>query len=261
MQRIEGEHVLITGAGSGIGASLARAFAAEGAHVIVTDIDGSAAERVAGDTGGIHFTLDVSSSQQTVDLFSVLDADGRTPSIVCLNAGVAIDGSVDAPDSEWDQAWTVNVMAHVFAMREAIPRMLANGSGYIVTTASAAGLLTNLGAAPYSVTKHAAVALSEWVAVTYGDKGIGVSCICPQFVDTSMLGVFGSSSGRMQEWVQSIAISPDDVADRTLEAMREGRFLVLPHPEVEQFVHNKAHDVDRWIAGMQRLARDLDDSA
>lgn len=258
MQEFSGQNVLITGAGSGIGAALARRFAAEGAHVVVTDIDGGAAAHVAAEVGSLHFELDVANPDQTAALFTDLDAAGLTPSIVCLNAGIAVNGSVDAPDEIWQHAWNVNLMSHVYGMREAIPRMVAAGGGYIVTTASAAGLLTSLGAAPYAVTKHAAVSLAEWVAITYGDRGISVSCICPQFVDTAMLGVFGESSEETRAWVQSIAIPPEEVAERTIEAMAEGRFLVLPHPEVERFVRNKANDVDRWIAGMQDLARGLE---
>jgi NAD(P)-dependent dehydrogenase (short-subunit alcohol dehydrogenase family) len=258
VREIDGRYVLITGAGSGIGAALARRFSAEGARVIVTDIDGDAAALVAAELEAPCFRLDVSNPDQHAALFTDLDAAGLTPSIVCLNAGIAVNGSVDSPDTTWQRAWDVNVMSHVYGMREAIPRMVANGGGYIVTTASAAGLLTSLAAAPYAVTKHAAVSLAEWVAITYGDRGISVSCICPQFVDTPMLGAFSGSSEKTRAWVQSIAISPEEVAERTLEAMDEGRFLVLPHPEVERFMRNKANDVDRWIAGMQDLARGLE---
>jgi len=261
VREIDGKCVLITGAGSGIGAALARRFSAEGARVIVTDIDGDAAAFVAAELEAPHFQLDVSNPDQHAALFTDLDAAGLTPSIVCLNAGIAVNGSVESPDATWQRAWDVNVMSHVYGMREAIPRMVANGGGYIVTTASAAGLLTSLGAAPYAVTKHAAVALAEWVAITYGDRGISVSCICPQFVDTPMLGAFSESSEETRAWVQSIAISPEEVAERTLEALAEGRFLVLPHPEVERFMRNKANDVDRWIAGMQDLAKGLEPGA
>ena len=149
-------------------------------------------------------------------------------------------------------------MAHVYATRHALPGMLERGSGYILTTASAAGLLTNIGAAPYSVTKHAAVSLAEWIAVTYGDRGINVSCLCPQFVDTPMLDAFGGHTDETRSWVEDIAITPEEVAQAVVEGIRSERFLILPHPEVGDYFKNKATDYDRWILGMQKLQHSME---
>jgi NAD(P)-dependent dehydrogenase (short-subunit alcohol dehydrogenase family) len=250
--------ILITGAGSGIGASMARRFQDEGAStVVVTDIDGEAAQRVATDIGGEAATLDVTDEQATADVIRrVEDTHGRID-ILCLNAGIPTDGSVDASNEDWQRTWDVNVMAHVFATRHALPGMLERGRGYIVTTASAAGLLTNIGAAPYSVTKHAAVALAEWISVTYGTRGIGVSCLCPMFVDTPMLDAFQGHTEEMRGWVGNLAIDVDDVATAVVEGIREETFLILPHPVVLEYFQRKSLDYDRWILGMQHLNKEL----
>ena len=261
--RTEGRVVVITGGGGGIGAAMATRFAAEDdTQVVVTDIDGEAAAAVAERIGGLAIALDVadeSATQQAIE--QVEEAFGRID-ILCLNAGIATGGSVDTPDEAWQNTWDVNVMAHVYATRHALPRMLDRGEGYIVSTASAAGLLTTIGAAPYSVTKHAAVALAEWLAVTYGSRGIRVSCLCPQFVRTPMIDAFTSmtgASGDMHAWVTGIAIDPDTVADAVVEAIHDETFLILPHPEVRDYFQAKANDYDRWIAGMQRLHTDMID--
>lgn len=246
--------VVITGAGSGIGAAMARRFMVDGAAtVVVTDIDDDAAESVAAQVGGESARLDVLDEAATAGLIrNVEDVHGAVD-ILCLNAGIPTDGSVDAPNEDWQQTWDVNVMAHVYASRHALPGMLERGEGYIVTTASAAGLLTNIGAAPYSVTKHAAVALAEWLSVTYGSRGIGVSCLCPMFVDTPMLDAFAGHTDAMRDWVENLAIDVDSVATAVVEGIREEKFLILPHPVVLDFFQRKALDYDRWIAGMQDL--------
>jgi len=251
---IQEKVVVVTGGASGIGAALAERFAAEGAGaVIVTDIDDDGASRVAAGFDGEAIHLDVANDEETARVIShVEDSYGRID-ILCLNAGIATGGSVDAPDDEWQRTWEINVMAHVYATRYALPGMIERGEGYIVTTASAAGLLTNIGAAPYSVTKHAAVALAEWLAVTYGDKGIGVSCLCPQFVDTPLLDAFADYDDDMRAWVKGITIGTDQVAEEVMAAIRSETFLVLPHPEVLRYFQNKAKDYDRWISGMQKL--------
>jgi NAD(P)-dependent dehydrogenase (short-subunit alcohol dehydrogenase family) len=253
--------VLVTGAASGIGAAMARRFAHDGAGVvIVTDIDAVGIAAVADEIGGKGFVLDVTDESRTAEVIAQVEKSYGRIDLLCLNAGIPTDGSVDAPNDDWQRTWDVNVMAHVYATRYALPGMLERGSGYILTTASAAGLLTNIGAAPYSVTKHAAVALAEWIAVTYGGQGIKVSCLCPQFVDTPMLDAFGAHSDETRTWVEEIAISTEDVAQVVADGIAEERFLILPHPEVGDYFRNKATDYDRWINGMQKLQRAIADN-
>ena len=255
---IQDKVVVITGGGSGIGAAMARRFSQEGAAtVVVADIDGDAARAVASEIGGESVTLDVTDEAATEDLVRAVEAEHGGIDILCLNAGIPTDGSIDAPNEDWQRTWEVNVMSHVYATRHALPGMLRRGRGYIVTTASAAGLLTNIGAAPYSVTKHAAVALAEWLSVTYGARGIGVSCLCPMFVDTPMLGAFAGHTDEMRGWVEGLAINADDVADAVVEGIRAESFLILPHPVVLDYFQRKSLDYDRWIAGMQGLNETL----
>ncbi|RLE15054.1 MAG: short-chain dehydrogenase [Actinobacteria bacterium] len=246
--------VVITGGGSGIGAAMARRFAEEGAkEIIVVDIDDDASRSTADDIDGEAFMLDVTDEEATSELFRQIEANHGRIDILCLNAGIPTDGSVDTPNKDWQRTWEVNVMAHVYATRHALPGMLERGEGYILTTASAAGLLTNIGAAPYSVTKHAAVALAEWLSVTYGSRGIKVSCLCPMFVDTPMLDAFAGQTDEMRDWVEGLAIDPDDVADAVVEGITKEKFLILPHPIVGEYFQRKALDYDRWIKGMQDL--------
>ena len=248
--------VLITGAASGIGAAMARRFADDAAGmVVVTDIDAVGAAAVAEEIGGAAYVLDVTDETRTADVIAHVEESYGRIDLLCLNAGIPTDGSVDASNEDWQRTWDVNVMAHVYATRHALPGMLERGSGYILTTASAAGLLTNIGAAPYSVTKHAAVALAEWIAVTYGEQGIKVSCLCPQFVDTPMLDAFGAHSDETQSWVEEIAISTEDVTQAVVDGLAEERFLILPHPDVGDYFRNKATNYDRWITGMQKLQK------
>ncbi|MEN8042143.1 MAG: SDR family oxidoreductase, partial [Actinomycetota bacterium] len=241
---------VITGGGSGIGAAMARRFADEGAAaVILADLDGDAADRVALEIGGEAFALDVTNEAATIKLVNhIQDVHGRID-ILCLNAGIPTDGSVDASNDDWQRTWEVNVMAHVYAARHTLPGMLERGDGYIVTTASAAGLLTNVGAAPYSVTKHAAVALAEWLSVTYGSRGIKVSCLCPMFVETPMLDAFAGHTEEMRDWVEGLAIDVDDVARAVVEGIQSEEFLILPHPVVLDYFQRKALDYNRWISG------------
>ncbi len=255
---LKGRVAVITGGGHGIGAGLARRFTAEGAFVVVADLDGAAAETVANSIGGAGVQLDVSQETAVVDLVDLVTQDKGRIDLFCSNAGIATGGGVEVPDVQWQRTWDVNVMAHVYATRAVLPQMLERGEGYLLQTASAAGLLTNLGAAPYSVTKHAVVALAEWLAVTYGDRGIRVSCLCPQFVETAMLDVFADQP-RMAGYVKAGAISVDDVAASVVAGLAEERFLILPHPEVGEFFRRKADDYDRWLEGMRRLQRSLQD--
>ena len=248
--------VFVTGGGGGIGEALSRRFASEGAGtVVVSDLNGDSAERVAGDIGGIGTQLDVSDEAAVRAAIEAVELAHGPIGLLVNNAGIATGGSVDIPTKAWQKAWDVNVMAHVHAIDAALPGMLANESGYILSTVSAAGLLTNIGAAPYAVTKHAALALAEWVSMTYGNRGIGVSALCPQFVDTPMLDLFGDAAS--QEWVRGLAITTDDVADSVIEGLAAERFLILPHPEVGKYFQHKAGDSDRWLAGMRRLNDEL----
>ena len=205
--------------------------AAEGAaHVVVADIDTDGAERVAADLGGLGVGLDVADEDATRALVERVERDLGPIDLMAMNAGIAAGGDVWESNEAWERAWQVNVMSHVYAVRAVLGGMLARGEGYLLNTASAAGLLTNIGAAPYSVTKHAVVALAEWLSVTYGDRGIRVSCLCPQFVDTPMLGEFEAlGEGALTQFVRGIATTPEDVAEAVVEALRTERFLVLGH--------------------------------
>lgn len=252
-------NVVVTGAGNGIGAALVRRFAAEGPRrIVVADVDGTGAERVAAEvaerTEAVPVRADLGTEAGNIEVVRAGEAGGPIDLLFC-NAGIGTGGGVEAADEDWQRIWEINVMAHVWAVRAALPAMLARGQGYIATTASAAGLLTNIGTAPYSVTKHAAVGLAEWLAITHGDQGITVSCLCPQGVRTKMLfpdddGIGGTALDTVRS--QGV-IEPDDVAEAVVEGLRTERFLILPHPEVQDYFQRKAADHDRWIAGMRKL--------
>jgi len=250
--------VVITGGASGIGAAMARRFAADGAEaVVVSDINVDGATRIAAEIDGIAMALDVADEPQTIRVLGEVERTFGRIDLLCLSAGVATGGTLDAPNDAWSTTWDVNVMSHVYAARHALKNMIERGDGYILTTASAAGLLTNLDAAPYAVTKHAAVALAEWMSVTYADRGIKVSCLCPQFVDTPLLGAFSGQNTSMKEWVEGLAISAEGVADEVVEGIRREEFLILPHPEVREYFLKKATDYERWLAGMRKLQAQL----
>ncbi len=251
--------VVVTGGGSGIGAALCRRFTAEGARaVVVADIDGEAAEAVASAVGGLGLRVDVAREDQLRDLVDRAVAEFGPIDLFCSNAGIVAgagmgDGASGpfASDEDWQRSWQVNLMAHVYAARAVIPSMRARGFGYLLNTASAAGLLTDLGAQAYSVSKHAAVGVAEWLAITYGDRGIRVSCLCPQGVRTPMLlGVAKSGGGGH---LTPHMIEPEAVAEAVVAGLAEERFLILPHPEVQQYFERKASDADRWLRGMRRL--------
>ena len=262
---LEGAVAVVTGGASGIGRSLARALALDGgAVVVVADIDGSGADRVGaqiaaesggGRTAGFAVGIDVTDESAVVALIERVEADLGPVELWCGNAGISRVGGVERPDEEWGLVWDVNVMAHVIACRHLVPRWTERGSGHLLVTASAAGLLTGLGTASYAVTKHAAVALAEWVAITHGDDGVRVSCLCPQGVRTPMTeaeGVLGVGQ------VKALGLmEPDEVAATTLQGLREDRFLILPHPEVATYEQRRAGDRQRWLAGMQRMRRTL----
>jgi NAD(P)-dependent dehydrogenase (short-subunit alcohol dehydrogenase family) len=245
--------VIVTGGANGIGRALAQRFAAEGAQgVIVADLDFSAAERVAKEIDGLAFKTDVANEAEIIDLVTqVTDRFGRVD-LFCSNAGIGgMPGFEDVSFSAWQKIWEVNLMSHIFAARAVLPQMIERGSGYLLNTASAAGLLTQIGSAPYSVTKHAAVALAEWLAITYGDRGIKVSCLCPQGVRTDMLRQIAETG--ISALLLENAIDPEDVAQAVVKGLAEERFLILPHPEVATYFQNKANDYDRWLRGMRRL--------
>lgn len=254
---LAGRNIVITGAGSGIGRALAGRFAAEGPRaLVVADINLEAAEATVKKTGGHAVRVDVSREDQIKSLIARAEELGGPIDVFFSNAGVpGPGGGPDANDAEWDRAWRVNVMAHIWAARALLPGMLERGDGYLLSTASAAGVLTQVGALVYSVTKHAAVAVAEWLAITYGDAGIKVSCLCPLGVRTPMLeGALEDSVGAAA-LLQDELLEPEDVAKVVLEAIRAERFLILPHPKVGEYMARRGADDDRWIAGMRRLVR------
>ena len=245
--QLRGKNIVVTGGGNGIGAALCLRFAAQEARkIFVADIDAAAAQKVASRVGGVAVTVDVAVEAQV----KALVAEAGDIDLFCSNAGITVPGGVDVPDEEWERIWSINVKAHIYAARAVLPGMLARGSGYFLQTISAAGLLTQIGSAPYAVTKHAALALAEWIAITYGDRGIKVSCLCPQGVRTEML--LGTEDG-MGKFLLDSALDADTVAEVVAEGLAQERFLILPHPEVAQYFVRKASDYDKWLRGMRRL--------
>ncbi|GAA3388951.1 SDR family oxidoreductase [Cryptosporangium minutisporangium] len=254
--KVENAVVVVTGAGSGIGAALARRFAADGAAtVIVSDRDGTAAQQVADEIGGTADTTDVTDEAAVTALVDRVLAEYGRIDLFCSNAGVFTGGGVEVETDVWQQVFAVNVLAHVYAARAVTPSMLARGSGYLLNVASAAGLLTTPGDAPYTVTKHGAVGLAEWLAVTYGDRGIGVSVVCPLGVSTPLLlnPLEEGSAAASVVAASGEVISPEDVAQSVVEGLAEERFLILPHPEVGAYWAQKAADPGRWLSGVRRL--------
>ena len=265
---LDGAVAVVTGAASGIGRALVEALAVDGGcTVVVADIDESGAAAAASEIAetvrshgrddwlGLGIGIDVTDEAEVVALIERVESDLGPLELWCGNAGIADPGGVERPDDAWNRLWEVNVMAHVIACRHLVPRWTERGSGHLLVTASAAGLLTGLGTASYSVTKHAAVALAEWVAISHGDAGVRVSCLCPQGVRTPM------TEGEGQLGVSQVRelglMEPEDVAATTLEALREDRFLVLPHPEVAVYEQRRARDRQRWLEGMRRMQRAL----
>ncbi len=247
MSTMRGAGVVVTGAGGGIGAALARRFAAEGARVVVNDLDAEKARTVAAEIGARARAVPGDASLIVAEAREAL---GGTVDIYCANAGVGAAGDALSEDDVWSAAWDVNVMAHVRAVRALLPDWLERGSGRFVSTVSAAGLLTMIGAAPYSVTKHGALAYAEWLSLTYRHRGLSVHAICPQGVRTDMLTASGSAGDLV---LAATAIEPEAVADALFAAMAEDRFLVLPHPEVAGYHQARAADPDRWLATMNRV--------
>ena len=243
--RVEGKHVVVTGAASGIGAALVERFRRDGARVVVgADLD---AARVDADDA---VTCDVAREADLVSLIEGAEERHGPIDLFCSNAGILGGiGALDVSDEEWLHTIDVNLLAHVRVARHLVPRMLARGGGYLLQTASAAGLLTQIGLAPYSVTKHGAIAFAEWLAITYGDQGLTVSVLCPQAVRTGMTA--GTDNGGVAG-VDGM-LEPSAVADAVVAGLDTEQFLILPHPEVAEYFRRKADDYDRWLAGMRRL--------
>jgi NAD(P)-dependent dehydrogenase (short-subunit alcohol dehydrogenase family) len=255
MTTVNGAGVVVTGGGGGIGRAIARRLAADGARVVVNDLDTGAAAAVAAEIDGFAAGGDVGTERGVRDLITAAEGRLGEIDIYCSNAGTAAGSGPDTAEDAWQRAWEVNTLAHVRASRALLPGWLARGRGTFVITASAAGLLTMLGAAPYSVTKHAAVAYAEWLAATYAHRGLTVHCVCPQGVRTSMLAASGQA-GRVV--LTETAIEPEQVADELADRLADGRFLVLPHPEVLGYYRMRATDTDRWLRGMSRLQRRIE---
>ncbi|WP_418956169.1 SDR family oxidoreductase [Streptomyces tritici] len=247
MSAVQGQTVVVTGAGGGIGAALARRFAAEGATVVVNDLDPGRTKAVAEEIGATAVAGDASAIVE-----EAREALGGHIDVWCANAGLASPGDAFADEAVWAAAWDVNVMAHVRAARALLPAWLERGSGRFVSTVSAAGLLTMVGAAPYSVSKHGAYAFAEWLSLTYRHRGLKVHAICPQGVRTDMLTAAGSAGELV---LAPTAIEPEDVADALFEGIGADRFLILPHPEVADYYRARAGDPERWLGNMNHIQR------
>ena len=249
--------VIVTGAGGGIGAALARRFAADGAQVIVNDLDPAAAAEVAAEIGGRAVPGDAANEADVQRLVDVAWAELGGLELFCANAGVLAAGNQDTADGVWERAWQVNVMSHVYASRAVLPRWLdTEAGGRLLLTVSAAGLLTLLGSAPYSATKHAALAYAEWLRATYAHRGVVVQALCPQGVRTDMLTTGGESASKAQLAAGSLA--PEEVAAEVAAALEGSDFLILPHPEVADYYRLRATEPDRWLGGMNKIQRSFD---
>jgi NAD(P)-dependent dehydrogenase (short-subunit alcohol dehydrogenase family) len=265
--QIDGSVAIVTGGASGIGRALAQAFATAGARVVVGDVDEDGAQQTAADiraAGGSALALraDASDTEHIKALIALATSEFGAVDIYAANAGI-IGGSGLGDEHEWDRILGVNLRAHVRAARLLVPSWRSRGAGHFVSVASAAGLLTQIGAAGYAVSKHAAVGLAEWLAITFGDDGIGVSCVCPMAVETPLMQTIRDSEDATQRLAADsvlragATVGPERVAELTVEAVATGRFLVLPHPEVLDMYRGKGADYDHWISGMRRYQRSL----
>ncbi len=250
---VQDKTIVVTGGASGIGKAMCERFAAEGARqVVVADLNGDGAAAVAERIGSASGSaaarqVDVGVEAELIDLIDDTESRFGPIDLFCSNAGIGLGKGLDEPDEVWDTIWRVNTQSHIWVARHLVPKMIARGGGYLLNTASAAGLLTQIGSVTYAVTKHAAVALAEWIAITHGRDGIKVSVLCPQAVRTAM-----TADGPGVAGVDGM-IEPEQAADAVIEALREERFLVLPHPEVAEYIRRKSTDYDRWLHGMRRL--------
>jgi NAD(P)-dependent dehydrogenase (short-subunit alcohol dehydrogenase family) len=241
--------VVVTGGASGIGRAMATRFLKEGAgQVVIADLNEDGLKTVADEIGARAIPTDVSDEDAVINLIRTTEQDYGQIDLLCNNAGIGLGGGVEVDNAGWDKIWQINVMAHVYAARAALPAMLERGDGYMINTASAAGLLSQVGSAPYAVTKHAAVGFAEWLAISYGDRGLKVSVLCPQAVRTAMTA--GNEDGVAS---QDGMMEPEVLCDSVIEAINAETFLILPHPEVLGYMQKKTSDYDRWIRGMKRL--------
>ena len=247
--------IVITGAGSGIGKALAARFVNEGAQqVVAVDINRDAAEATAETLGCAAMTADVSKEEDILRIIDATEQQFGPIDLFCSNAGVGMAPALDSPTSEWQMSWNINVMPHVYAAKVLVPRMAARGGGYFLNTASAAGLLNQIGGAAYGVTKHAAVGFGEWLAMSHAHQGIKVSLLCPQAVRTPMIE---DDSGAIAAASSDGIIEPDALAEIVVQGLREETFLILPHPQVQEYMRRKTADYDRWISGMARMVKKL----
>lgn len=245
--------IVVTGGASGIGRALCRRFTQEGAKTVaVVDINEEGAKAVAEEVNGFAIKCDVTKEDEITDVVRQTEEKIGPIDIFCSNAGIMILGCNEVLDEDWQRIWQINVMAQIYAAKAVIPRMIERGGGYLLNMASAAGLLSQIGSAPYSVTKHAAMGLAENLAITYGDQGIKVSVVCPQAVRTAMTEMIDDDGG-----VAAVdgLMEPEQVADSVMEGLAEERFLILPHPEVQTYMERKVSDYDRWLHGMRRLQK------
>ena len=251
-----GRHIVVTGAASGIGRACALAFADNGAKVTVADLNADGAIATAQAIGGHAVTVDVGEEAQIEALIESAEQAHGPIDAFFSNAGItgAPGGPPDLSEDDWDVLWRVNVQSHIWAAKHLLPKMLERQDGYLLSTASAAGLLTQLGAIGYAATKHAAVAVAEWIDITYRERGVRASCLCPQFVNTPMV-TEGLDVGKLRQIAD--ILEPEQVADDVVAAMREERFLILPHAEVGRYMRNRGSDHDRWLTGMRALQAQL----
>jgi NAD(P)-dependent dehydrogenase (short-subunit alcohol dehydrogenase family) len=255
---VSGRIVVVTGGASGIGRALAKRFAAEGARkVVCVDLDEAGARETAASIDGIAMRADVAQEADVVRVIEATEKDVGPIDLFCCNAGVGAGPELSSPDSEWQLAWGVNVMAHVYAARHLVPRMLARGGGYFLNTSSAAGLLSQIGNAAYATTKHAAVGFAEWLAISYGHRGIKVSLLCPQAVRTPMTQ--NDANAAVQAAAGDGMMEPEELAECVVEGLRQESFLILTHGQVVEYMRRKTADYDRWIRGMNRLHQRLVD--
>ena len=254
---VENKRIIITGSANGIGSSLSRVFKERNVKsMILVDLDESNNSKLANEVGGIPYKADVGNENDIIKLVEFAKQEMGGIDIFCSNAGISgAGGLLNTSNEDWSSIWNINVMSHIHAAKHALPSMLEQGYGYFMNTASAAGLLTQLGAAGYSVTKSAAVSFAEWLKVTYGERGIGVSCLCPQGVRTPMVEDAPEIVGSLVS-IDGL-LEPDVVANEVMECIEREQFLITPHPEVLEYMKIKASDPDRWINGMQSLTKQL----